>query len=174
MILWRIWKECNQRVWSGTSLEAGFVPKLVKGFLEEWLAARKPNSSTVVQSRCKVWHKPHMSFCKLNVDVTLFYDIYEMGIGMAIHDENDTFVGGRSLVVPGIYMVDEGEAMGLLEALSLLKQLGLQRIKIEIDVKIVVDVVKSTRGAISVFNDFIIACKREMTDFPHVTVHFVL
>ncbi|KAL8481462.1 hypothetical protein ACS0TY_027826 [Phlomoides rotata] len=73
-----------------------------------------------------------------------------MGIKMIIHDEDDIFMGCRSLVVPGIYRVDEGEAMGLLEALSWLRQLGLQRVRIEMVAKTVVDAVRSTNGVISV------------------------
>ncbi|KAL8495142.1 hypothetical protein ACS0TY_019348 [Phlomoides rotata] len=96
-----------------------------------------------------------------------------MSIGMVIHNDSGEFVACRSLVIPGIYKVEEGEAMRLLEALLWLKQLSLQRVQIEVDAKLVADAVNSKCEAVSVFNDFILKCKREMSDVPFVYVNFI-
>ncbi|KAL8483014.1 hypothetical protein ACS0TY_025898 [Phlomoides rotata] len=85
--------------------------------------------------RCRAWHKPLLTFSKLNVDVDRFEDTHEMCIDIVIHDDNGEFVACRSLVIPGIYKVEEGEAMRLLEPLLWLKQLGLQRVQVEVDAK---------------------------------------
>ncbi|KAL8501568.1 hypothetical protein ACS0TY_020910 [Phlomoides rotata] len=96
-----------------------------------------------------------------------------MGLGMIIHDDSGEFVSCRSLVIPCAFRVEEGEVMGLLEALSWIKQLGLHKVKIEMDVKLVVDAMKATREASSIFNDFIRVCKREMINFSFITFDYV-
>ncbi|KAL8499895.1 hypothetical protein ACS0TY_019781 [Phlomoides rotata] len=96
-----------------------------------------------------------------------------MSIGMVIHNDSGEFVACRSLVIPGIYKVEEGEAMRLLEALLWLKQLSLQRVQIEVDAKLVADAVNSKCEAVSVFNEFILKCKRETSDVPFVYVNFI-
>ncbi|KAL8518614.1 hypothetical protein ACS0TY_009821 [Phlomoides rotata] len=96
-----------------------------------------------------------------------------MGIIMIIHDDNENFVAYRSLMVSGIYRVDEGETMGLLETLSWLKHMCLPRVKIELDAKMVVDAIRIISGATSVFNDFIAACRRELDELPQLSIHFI-
>ncbi|KAL8516636.1 hypothetical protein ACS0TY_015048 [Phlomoides rotata] len=59
---------------------------------------------------------------------------------MILHDDSGGFVSCHSLVIPGVYRVDEEEVMGLLKALSWIKQLGFHRVKIEMDAELVVDV----------------------------------
>ncbi|KAL8473140.1 hypothetical protein ACS0TY_030102 [Phlomoides rotata] len=78
-----------------------------------------------------------------------------MGFGMIIHDDKGEFVACRSIVTPGVFRVDEGEAMGMLEALSWVKQLGFEKIIIEIDAKIVYDVLFLNIAATLVFHEFI-------------------
>ncbi|KAL8545147.1 hypothetical protein ACS0TY_005368 [Phlomoides rotata] len=68
---------------------------------------------------------------------------------------------------------DEGEAMGHLEALSWIKQLGLHKIKIEMAAKLVVDAMKTSKVARFVFHDFIHACKRELISFLTFPFEFV-
>ncbi|KAL8472557.1 hypothetical protein ACS0TY_029673 [Phlomoides rotata] len=74
-----------------------------------------------------------------------------MGFGTIIHDDNGDFVVCRSLVIPGVFRVDMGEAMGLLEVLSWVKQLGFQHAKIEVDAKLVVDALKTQTGGVCVW-----------------------
>ncbi|KAL8548845.1 hypothetical protein ACS0TY_007928 [Phlomoides rotata] len=82
---------------------------------------------------------------------------------MILHDDSGYFISCRSSVFPGVYRVELGEATELLEALSWIKQLGLEKVKIEMDAKMVVDALCSSDVAISIFHDFIKACKREMS-----------
>ncbi|KAL8500526.1 hypothetical protein ACS0TY_020204 [Phlomoides rotata] len=51
--------------------------------------------------------------------------------------------------------------------------MALQRVKIEVDARLVSVALKSLLESVSVFNDFIIACKRELSPFPWVTVDFI-
>ncbi|KAL8553564.1 hypothetical protein ACS0TY_002031 [Phlomoides rotata] len=83
----------------------------------------------------------------------------KMGIGMIIHDDSGSFVSCRSLVIPGVFRVDEGEAMSLLEALSWIKQLGLQRVKIVVNVLLVADAMKNSKN-------------RELVSLPFVSINY--
>ncbi|KAL8528906.1 hypothetical protein ACS0TY_006395 [Phlomoides rotata] len=96
-----------------------------------------------------------------------------MGVGMILHDNSGGFLSCRSLVFPGLYHSDVGEAMSLLEALSWIKQLGLQRVKIEVDTKLVVEALKTSSEVVSMFNYFIHACKRELVHLLWVSIDFV-
>ncbi|KAL8473420.1 hypothetical protein ACS0TY_030312 [Phlomoides rotata] len=96
-----------------------------------------------------------------------------MGVGMNLHDDVGGFVASRFLVLPGSYRLEVGEAMGLLEALSWIKSLGLQQVKIEVDAQLIVTALNTTRGVESVFYDYILACKRELSHLQEVSVSFV-
>ncbi|KAL8475947.1 hypothetical protein ACS0TY_028560 [Phlomoides rotata] len=100
-------------------------------------------------------------------------DTLEMGIGMILHDDSDSFISCRSLIFPGAYCVEVGEAMWLLEALSWIKQLGLEKEKNEMDAKMVVNALCSSDVAIPVSHDFIKAFKREMSSMFLVSVDYV-
>ncbi|KAL8473654.1 hypothetical protein ACS0TY_030483 [Phlomoides rotata] len=100
---------------------------------------------------------PPMYFAKVNVDTTFFEDSSQMGVGIIIHDAEGEFISCRTIVVPGVFRVDEGEAMGLLEAFSWIKQLGFERVIFLIDAKLVFDALAATGSASSVFNDFILS-----------------
>ncbi|KAL8540603.1 hypothetical protein ACS0TY_002017 [Phlomoides rotata] len=154
-----IWKECNQKVWAGASVSPDLVPTLTKDFLTEWVETRHVCVTCYNPQVCKVWHSPPTSFCKLNVDVFFFEDTMKMGIGMIIHDDSGSFVSCRSLVIPGVFRVDEGEAMSLLEALSWIKQLGLQRVKIVVNVLLVADAMKNSKN-------------RELVSLPFVSINY--
>ncbi|KAL8510726.1 hypothetical protein ACS0TY_017518 [Phlomoides rotata] len=62
-----------------------------------------------------------------------------MALGIIIHDAEGEFVSCRTVVVLRFFRVDEGEVMGLLEALSWIKQLGFEKVIFEVDAKLVFD-----------------------------------
>ncbi|KAL8472941.1 hypothetical protein ACS0TY_029963 [Phlomoides rotata] len=74
-----------------------------------------------------------------------------MGLAMILHDEVGDFVAGRSVVVSGLLHPDEWKVLGLTEALSWIKKIGLERVEIEMDAKLVVDAVNSSVGIDSIF-----------------------
>ncbi|KAL8511483.1 hypothetical protein ACS0TY_018036 [Phlomoides rotata] len=107
------------RVWS-------LQVRLSSVYLDWWCASCTMSSMA----------SPPASFVKDNVDATFFEDSSEMGVGIIIHDAEGEFVSCRTIVVPGVFRVDEGEVMGLLKALSWIKQLGFERVIFEIGAKV--------------------------------------
>ncbi|KAL8525669.1 hypothetical protein ACS0TY_015057 [Phlomoides rotata] len=64
-------------------------------------------------------------FLKISINRPICLDTLKMGIWMIIHDDSGVFVSCRLVVILGVFRVDEGKVMGLLEALSWIKHLSL-------------------------------------------------
>lgn len=64
----------------------------------------------------------------------------------------------------------EGEAIGLLEALSWIKHLNIAKVVVEIDAKLVVYVVNGGVRDVSIFGNIIGACKQELSSFQHCLI----
>ncbi|KAL8521752.1 hypothetical protein ACS0TY_012047 [Phlomoides rotata] len=78
-----------------------------------------------------------------------------MGFGMILRDEEGEFVAARTIVLVGCVTVDVGEAMGFYEALLWLKDLGIENVIVEGDVKLIVDAINSpTRDANVLAHEF--------------------
>ncbi|KAL8527351.1 hypothetical protein ACS0TY_005280 [Phlomoides rotata] len=60
---------------------------------------------------------------------------------MVLCDDGESFVAARSLIVAGCMNVDVGKAMGFVEALSWIKDLGLSHVLLEGDSKVVIDAI---------------------------------
>ncbi|KAL8526283.1 hypothetical protein ACS0TY_015487 [Phlomoides rotata] len=93
----------------------------------------------------------------------------EMGLGIIIHDDRGRHFLSRSHVIPSLYEPEEGETIGLHEALSWIKDLGETRLVIEMDAKNVVDAVNGHEYN-SVFGDTVGGCKGLLSSMPFVRV----
>ncbi|KAL8470914.1 hypothetical protein ACS0TY_033480 [Phlomoides rotata] len=122
---------------------------------------------------CKKWRLPESGFMKANVDAAFFVDSLEMGLGVIIHDERGHHLFSRSHVMPGLYEPEEGEAIGLHEALSWIKDLGVTKVVIEMDAKNVVDAINGSVEYNSVFGDIIRGCKGLLSLLPLVVVKWI-
>lgn len=80
---------------------------------------------------------PVCPMCKLSMDAAFFNDSSQMGIGIIIRDEYGGFIVGKTVVIDGCLEVEEGEVMGLYEALSWIKDMDLQEVIVEGDAKII-------------------------------------
>ncbi|KAL8513872.1 hypothetical protein ACS0TY_013114 [Phlomoides rotata] len=98
----------------------------------------------------------------------------EMGIGLTLWNSSGNHVNSRTLALPGLYAPDEGEAIGLFEALTWLSKLDLRNVLIEMNAKLVVDAF-NTRSLdfISVFGDIIDACRIKFRAHPYCSVGWV-
>ncbi|KAL8538339.1 hypothetical protein ACS0TY_000358 [Phlomoides rotata] len=124
--------------------------------------------------KCLAWHKPPVGFIKLNVGSAFFTNTHEMGFGFVMHNSYGTHIFSKSLNMLGLYSLDEGEAIGLFEALGWIKELDLRNVIIEMDAKLVVDAFNARRlDTSSVFGDIIDACKRSFRTHPFCRVAWV-
>ncbi|KAL8532262.1 hypothetical protein ACS0TY_008749 [Phlomoides rotata] len=97
-----------------------------------------------------------------------------MGVGMVLRDEFGSFtMGWRTLLFAGCVEVKIGEAIGFFEALSWAKSLNLDKVEVEGDVKVVVDVVGSYDPKYMVFRDYVEGCKGILAPEPYFSVSFI-
>ncbi|XP_075473866.1 uncharacterized protein LOC142504911 [Primulina tabacum] len=84
------------------------------------------------------WRKPQYQFLKCNVDATFFTETRSMRFGMVVRDTEGKCIGCRSMVMEGLYEVKEGEAMGLCEALSWIREMNFNQVIFGMDAQIIV------------------------------------
>ncbi|XP_057792604.1 uncharacterized protein LOC131009319 [Salvia miltiorrhiza] len=126
MLLWQIWRDRNAMVWQNE------FPVPTRSILRadvarnDWKAMRKPTTQRQrVGASCVGWHSiPEGSFI-CNVDAAFFEEDQSMGIGVAIRNHEGHFVIGKTIKLNGRRSVVEGELLGIKEALSWIKELGL-------------------------------------------------
>ncbi|KAL8486662.1 hypothetical protein ACS0TY_023381 [Phlomoides rotata] len=96
-----------------------------------------------------------------------------MVFGIIIHDEYGNHFFSRTHVMPGIYRPEEGEAIGLYEALSWIKDLGLSRVIVEMNAKMVVDGVNGSARMNSVFSEIVDGCRSILVTNPGFRICWV-
>lgn len=78
---------------------------------------------------------------KYEVDVAFFTDTNSTGIRTIIKKFVGEFVASKAFTIPGRMRVEEGEILGIYEALSWMKKFGLTHVQVETDCKVAFDVV---------------------------------
>ncbi|XP_057770854.1 uncharacterized protein LOC130990645 [Salvia miltiorrhiza] len=177
MVLWQIWKDRNRAIWEGVfPVPARSVLQAAEARIE-WLLAREkrsvqhPSSSPAVT--CGGWHPLPLEYVKCNVDATFFSDINAVGIGIVVRSHDGNFVTGKSMKLMGLRRVDEGELIGIKEALSWLKFLGLSRGWVESDCKRACEALCSSERNISEMGTLAAFCRKELASMPDIQVNHV-
>ncbi|KAL8543039.1 hypothetical protein ACS0TY_003785 [Phlomoides rotata] len=108
---------------------------------------------------------------KLNIDVAFFSDSREMGFRMILQDCSGSLISCRSMNMHGVYSPDEGEAIGVFESFSWIKQLNFRNVLIEMDAKLVVNAFNLAHTkSLTVFVNIVEACKRISRNHHHCKV----
>lgn len=94
-------------------------------------------------ARCKGWHNLPSGWFSCGVDATFFHSPKCTGVGIILRNDNGSFVAARILTIPRHLRVGEGEAMGLHEALSWIKDRDMARVVFHSDNKLVVDAINT-------------------------------
>nr|KYP40901.1 hypothetical protein KK1_037727 [Cajanus cajan] len=131
VILWSIWRNRNDKVWSGTTTPPGIAVHK---------ANQPPNSKTHVNT----WTKPLPGLLKCNVDAAVFKEENIMGFDLCIRNADGSFIKAKSSWQQGFINSQEAKALALLEALTWLSDMGITNAIIETDSKQVVDDVLSS------------------------------
>ncbi|XP_073014635.1 uncharacterized protein [Primulina eburnea] len=139
MILWSVWKQRNNKLWNDSILPSAQATTSGYSFLCEWIEAKARSrfnaqnqhpQNGVHNGNDKVhWKLPPPTFVKCNVDVAFFKDQRVIGFGMVIRDDKGQFVAARTAFKEGLPSIQEGEAMGLLEAINWVTQMSLHSVR---------------------------------------------
>ncbi|KAJ1430165.1 Ribonuclease H-like superfamily [Sesbania bispinosa] len=98
-----------------------------------------------------IWKLSKDGRVKCNVDAALFADQNGFGVGLCLRDDKCQYIKSKVLYHHGSPPPREAEALGLLDALSWLGELGMLEVDIELDCKEVVDALHGEAGSLNEF-----------------------
>lgn len=121
---------------------------------KEWIAVKEQQAPTTNQPAnitappvrlVAKWQPPAMGNFKINVDASVFPEAQHYSVGMVLRNHEGMFLGSRTCCFAGKVSVMEAEAMGILEALSWIKDKRMQheRVMVESDSQLTVKAIQS-------------------------------
>ncbi|XP_057793059.1 uncharacterized protein LOC131009666 [Salvia miltiorrhiza] len=170
-------KEGNKALWEGVLPNPVRTVALAGSCREEWLNAHSTvghatttGAAAAVPRGCSGWHNIPEGSIRCGVDAAFFTSMNAMGIGIVIRDHEGNFLAGKSVKIRGLQAVDEGELMGIKEALSWLKELGLMHGSIESDSKLACDAINKNERSINEKGIIVACCRRDLVLLPDIRV----
>ncbi|KAL8501294.1 hypothetical protein ACS0TY_020730 [Phlomoides rotata] len=97
MVGWWLWKERNGVCWEENITSPYRVVTDAIVYLQEWFSARRPSFN---REACRGYTRCHRLQCgvvKINVDVVVFADSQEIGLGMVIYDDLGHFIASGTM-----------------------------------------------------------------------------
>ncbi|CAN1154003.1 Putative ribonuclease H protein At1g65750 [Linum perenne] len=173
VVMWPIWKERNERVWSRKSNGDDWVVQQAVELLSDWSRAQARNrtgNAVPRHAECNKWHAPLMDRVKCNVDAATFEVQRRWGLGMCVRDSSGQLLCYRMPTRRSGRPVREGEAWALLEALRWVTTVGYDRVKFESDALAVVRAVNSNIPDNTEFGDIIARCRSTLLSNPQFEV----
>ena len=161
VVLWAIWIQRNNQYWNGSHESAMRTVYLALEFLFDWISIQEgvTTVSQVIPFPVQQhWKRPLPGFVKCNIDAAVFREEGKSSWGIVVRDSQGLFLHAASRVVNGLFHVRELETMGLREALSWIKQLGLKRVIFETDSLQVVQALQNRDVDFSEFGALIKDC----------------
>jgi len=96
------------------------------------------------------------------------------GICMCIQNHRGLFVKAATIWYEGKSLPQEAEAVGLRDAISWIRRLGLSKVLIELDCKLVVDNIFYRKSNQSEFGSIIFECRSLLKHYPNFKINFVM
>ncbi|XP_074373800.1 uncharacterized protein LOC141714165 [Apium graveolens] len=147
-VCWAIWRHRNDVVWNSKFSNVNRVVASAKQYLLQWKCAQVNCSSAssryVVQGDGALsWVRPQGNSIKVTVDVALFADREEYGLGVVARDSDGKVVAARTRCFSGKVAAEFAEALAIKEALSWIKEYDWQEVVLESDCLAAVQAVRS-------------------------------
>lgn len=121
---WAIWRARNKLVWKEKALMLNEVVSTTKVYLKKWKITHNrekflPLPSNLLKDGAVKWERTSHNQLKINVDVALFGDKDQYGVGMVAPDHAGQFVEARTWSLrEGSVAPELAEVMGIREVLS--------------------------------------------------------
>jgi len=175
MMLWCLWRRRNDKVWDGETKDERLVVQLARELLSQWCTVRDKNEQQQQPLPCiqQEWQPPEPDYIKCNVDAALFRQERAFGIGMCLRNSQGHFIKALTKWYNGIPPAQEAEATGLRDANLWLGHLGLSKVHIELDCKLVVDGIVDSSNNQSEFGNIMANCRALLQHFPNFKISFV-
>ena len=138
---WSVWNQRNQVRVRAAAMALHQIPGASRSLLQEYQSSSLSSDShfqrqtQLVQQR---WKPPPATFVKINFDGAVFSKDKRSGVGAVIRDENGLVLGSCTKLLPQAYSAVEVEALAAATALTLARDLGMQRVILEGDSLIII------------------------------------
>ncbi|CAN0853040.1 Putative ribonuclease H protein At1g65750, partial [Linum grandiflorum] len=172
-ILWGIWRERNERVFTQHSTPANLVVRRSLDDLREWKISQetKYNLQQARPPYCGRWHPPEAGYVKCNLDAAVFPQ--HIGLGLVVRDEIGHSLHFAMQCRPGHYEAREAEVTTLAEALVWVRDMGYEACIFETDCQPVVHAVNGTASDLSEFGVRVAECRAILAEKTQFTVSWV-
>lgn len=134
---WALWNNQNNHMHSNLIRSPAeiveFSRQYVQNFVDAIFHQVLDNVLPLPTVISRKWSSPPMSWIKMNFDGACFKEEGAVGLGVVARNRNGCFLEGHSLMIGANLDVEASEAMGALDALRLVRQLGYSRVIIEGD-----------------------------------------
>lgn len=161
-VCWYIWKWRNKQVFDSNFVMPTCFANIVWKYAIDWRKAQnKSNSAPLYNFSMLSWQKPSAGSFKLNIDGTRVSLSGKIGAGGVIRDHCGTWIGGFQVNL-GVGDVIQAEAWGLLYGLKLALQLKIDRLEVETDSAVLVNLFHSSNLALHPLGSLIDGCRNIM------------
>uniref|UniRef100_A0A803NFH5 RNase H type-1 domain-containing protein n=1 Tax=Cannabis sativa TaxID=3483 RepID=A0A803NFH5_CANSA len=129
MLRWSLWKSQNSLVWNQKSVEVANVLVLTRTTLNQWNYAQDRQFDLSFglmnpEDGNDHWQAPKENTIKINMDATIFESTTRYSYSCVARDHAGRLVEARASCRQGAVKPEIAEAVGILEALSWIKQQG--------------------------------------------------
>ncbi|XVF40656.1 hypothetical protein PTKIN_Ptkin01aG0131800 [Pterospermum kingtungense] len=161
MVMWRLWKAHNDKLWKISVLNASRVMYKAKDLLYDWLKAQQQIIHCTINVNSEVvdvWDALLVGFIKRNMDAAYFQTEKIVSFGMCLSNENGKIFACRTNWRKAFIGIKEEEAIGLLEAITWLIRMSFTHVIFEIDAKGAVEIVNCREDDFSEFESVVNSC----------------
>ncbi|KAL6506664.1 hypothetical protein OROHE_022496 [Orobanche hederae] len=153
----------NDKIWNSKNPSPLGIARMACDMMNEWVifqnGVKRCGQWRKATATCRGWHDLPSSWFYCSIDAAFFASASRTGIGIVIRDAHGSFVAAKTILFPGCERIEEGEAIGLYEALSWIKHRGMARVTFVMDSKIVHDALSSQSKYISELGAIIESCR---------------
>ncbi|XP_073300593.1 uncharacterized protein [Primulina huaijiensis] len=133
----------------------------------------KRSQKAETRPQASSWTPPPTGAVKCNNDAAFFDDIQSAGVSMVMRDAKGRFIIARTTLVKILRCVKEGEAIGLLEALSWIRNMDYSNVMFEVDAQTLHLAMRGNVNDNMEFGGIMESCRDIVASKPGFSVHFV-
>nr|DAD25053.1 TPA_asm: hypothetical protein HUJ06_026517 [Nelumbo nucifera] len=162
MVLWSIWSQRNSKLWRNNFKLPDHVVTGSLQLLHDWKQAQiQKRLGMVINLNHQGdgnWRAPPLGSFKCNVDAASFTSSNFTGFGIVIRDELGAFMKGYTSIVPGLFVLKEGEVMVLIAAIKWVTSMDIHNVVFETDALMVWKALPAPASDLSKFGSLVHEC----------------
>jgi ribonuclease HI len=172
-LLYSVWNNRNNKVWNDKQESGRNIGVKSMQFWHDWYALQQHNATTEPHQQIITWQQPPLDWHKCNVDAGFYHDLNKTSAGWCLRDHLGRFLKAGTMWKEGKYSVREGEALALLEAMTIMEHVRVTKVIFETDSKCAVDAIYNLHSGTSEFSVIICNIKHILMSNPNFVVKFI-